>query len=462
MTDLVGRTRELEVLRRILDSACAGRGGICLVAGEPGIGKSTLVSLLSEDAAERGAWPVWGRCWESGGAPAFWPWIEIVREVLSALSQEEAARCLGAGAGVIASLVPEVAAVTEVREVPALEAHQAQFRLFDAVGSFLKRAARDRPLLLVLEDLHAADSASVALLDFVARSAAGAPLALVGTYRVVEARAAGLLTDLARPGRAAESIDLGPLDRAAVAEIVEHVTGRAGSEAVVTRVFEASEGNPLFAVELARLLAGQDALGAQIPLQVAAVIGERVRRLPEPTIALLEQLSVLGREISHVDASELTGMDARALEETLAPAIEGGLVAKPTPSNYRFTHALVREVLHHELEATDRAALHGRIADILAERHQGDPDAPLSRIAHHYRESGPAQAEATIRYCVRAAERALAVLAHAEAADSVRPGPESARCRDAGRHHAAGGAAVVARTCAPARRGDRGRRGRVP
>jgi tetratricopeptide (TPR) repeat protein len=437
---IIGRERELEALTGALDAAKGGRGSTRLVSGEPGIGKSSLVTRLAEEASARDLSVVWGRSWESGGAPAFWPWIEAIRDLVAARSPEEARGALGAGAGVVAGLVPELAQLGPFDAPPPLEARQAQFRLFDAVASFLGRASSQGPLLIVLEDLHAAEPASIALLDFVARTITRHALLVVGTYRVAEAKRAGLLDALARPGRLAETLHLAPLDRAAVARIVEAVTGDA-SEELVDKVASTSEGNPLFAVELARLLASRrgDTEGEVVlPAQITAVITERALGLAPETAATLRRLSVLGRELSITDALAFEDEDASELEALLSPAIDAGLIAKPDASTYRFTHSLVREALHQALSPRERAGLHFRVAEALRERHARDPEPPLSRIAHHYVEAGAQAGDAAVDFKVRAADRALAVLAHEEAAElysdalqaleRLEPGDGTRRC----------------------------------
>ncbi len=173
----VGREDELAALLRALEDALAGRGRLLVIGGEPGIGKSRLAEELAGAAVETGAAVLWGRCWEAGGAPPYWPWVQAIR---SYAREADAARLrsdLGAGAAEIADVVAEVREqVTDLPPSPPIDDPQtARFRLFDAIAAFLKRVAGTKPLVMVLDDLHWADEGSLRLLEFVSRELAEAP-----------------------------------------------------------------------------------------------------------------------------------------------------------------------------------------------------------------------------------------------------------------------------------------------
>jgi len=211
----VARARELGELEAGLSALGAGRGGLYLVAGEPGIGKTRLCDELARSAAARGLAVHWGRAWEAGGAPSYWPFTQILRGV---------ARARGATA-------------------PSLEQFGDRFELFDAVAMFLHEAAEQAPLVLILDDLHAADPSSVQLLHFLVRDLRARPLMVVGAYREAEAR---LLLEigrtLAQVAREAVVLPLRRFQRAEVAEYVARATGRRPRRSGSRRSSSAAKG----------------------------------------------------------------------------------------------------------------------------------------------------------------------------------------------------------------------------
>ena len=188
----VGRGREIAELSAGLDDAIAGRGRLFLISGEPGIGKTRLADELAVNAASRGMRVMWGRCWEGGGAPAYLPWVDVLRTlILNASRDRERHSALPAE---IAQLIPELSSETTMPRVTA-DPQQARFRLFDAIATLLKRFARSVPLLVILDDLHEADHSSLELLKFVARGLTDSRVVIVGTYRDAEVRRSSYLAE---------------------------------------------------------------------------------------------------------------------------------------------------------------------------------------------------------------------------------------------------------------------------
>ena len=253
----VDRKRETVEMRAVLDDALAGRGGLLLLSGEPGIGKTSLADLITTEAAVRGARVAWGRCWEGGGAPAYWPWIAVVRACMRDRDPLALDAMVGHGAELIATLVPELrgsgARAAEREQIPGVsgltsgEPGDQRFRLFDSISTRLAVLARERPLVVVLDDCHAADPASLLLLRFIARDLRHLPLMLIVTYREAEVsrdpERAELMAELGREGI---RIALRGLTAADVAEFVEASTGRRPHERTVERLVSATEGNPFF------------------------------------------------------------------------------------------------------------------------------------------------------------------------------------------------------------------------
>jgi predicted ATPase len=260
-TPFVGREAELAALTADLDAAAGGQGGVVLVAGEPGIGKTRLAEELAAQAAARDAMVLWGRCWEGEGAPAFWPWIQVVRAYLKNVEPAALRQEMGAGAADIAQVVPAIRErLPDLPTPPPVEPEAARFRLFDSVTGFLRAAAARRPLLLVFDDLHWADAPSLALLRFVSRELEGAGLLVLGIYRHAEVDRdhplLGAVADLTR-GQHHRRLLLGGLEGREVAGFVALVAGVAPSPELTMAVHRQTDGNPFFVTEMVRLLASQ-------------------------------------------------------------------------------------------------------------------------------------------------------------------------------------------------------------
>jgi DNA-binding CsgD family transcriptional regulator len=432
-TLFVGREAELGALTADLETALAGRGGLVLLAGEPGIGKTRLAEELAAAAAARGALVLWGRSWEGEGAPAFWPWVQVVRAYVQAADPAALRQDLGVGAADVAQVVPAVRdRLPGLPTPPPVEPEAARFQLFDSMAGFLRAAATRRPLLLVLDDLHWADAPSLALLRFVGRELEGACLLLVGSYRDSEVgRGHPLLRTLADLTRSQRSrrLLLGGLDPQDVASFVGSVAGVEPSPELVAAVHRMTDGNPFFVTEVVRLLAGQgrlDPVGAGTPVQagglpegVKAVVAERLGRLSDDCRRLLEVAAVLGRDFELRVLQPASGLDPGRLLELLEEA-EAARVVGAVPGGlgrWRFSHALVREVLYEGLPAARRVRLHGLVGEALEAVHGADPGPHLAELAHHFVAAAPGgEVARAVRVATLAGRHALDLLAWEEAA----------------------------------------------
>jgi predicted ATPase len=255
----VGREREMAVLRAALEDACGGDGRLCLLAGEPGIGKTRTVHEFATYAGQHGAQVLLGRCYDGAGAPPFWPWLQVIRTYIAHRTPEHLRAEMGTGAAAIAHVFAEVRqALPDLPPLPALEATQERFRFFDSLTTCLKNAAQRQPLLLVLDDLHWADTPSLLLLQFLAREMCQARLCIVGTYRDVALDQHHPLThtlgELVRePGH--QRLCLQGLSQDEVACFLASTIGATPHEAVAAFLYRQTEGNPFFLTEVVRLLA---------------------------------------------------------------------------------------------------------------------------------------------------------------------------------------------------------------
>jgi DNA-binding SARP family transcriptional activator len=265
----VSRERELRQLLGVLGDVLAGHGRIALVGGEPGIGKTRLAEELAGRARELGVRVLVGRCWEVGGAPAYWPWVQALRSHVREADPVALRAQLGPGGPTLAELLPELRDIfRDLPEASALSADGARFRLFDAVAALLRSAAEAAPLLLVLDDMHGADEPSLLLLRFVAREiGASRVLVLCGFRDVDPALGEPLLATLAELVRDAHTVQIAPagLGESGIAEYIERSTGTAPAPALVAAIDAETDGNPLFVGELVRLLEGEGRLARGTP-----------------------------------------------------------------------------------------------------------------------------------------------------------------------------------------------------
>ena len=415
----VGRERELAELIAGLDDAFAGRGRLFMVAGEPGIGKSRLAEELIAHAEARGATVLIGRCWEAGGAPAYWPWVQSLRAYVREADRDGLRSELGVGAADLAQIVPELR--ERFPDLPAPrrpESEAARFRLFDAAAEFLRNAAASRPLVLFLDDLHAADTPSLLLLRFLARELGATRILLLGAYRDVDPVPAQplteLLAELAR--ERATRFTLGGLSEPEVAHYVELTA----SEIAPSRgLHERTEGNPLFVGEIVRLLSVEGSAAgaaAAVPESIRDVIARRLAHLSVACERLLVLASVLGREfaldalarIAEVSESELLDILDEALAARVVSDVPDGT------GRLRFAHVLIRDTLYEGLPSARRVRLHASAVDALETLYGDEPGPHLAELAYH---SVAARDGARgFRYARRAGDRALELLAYEEAA----------------------------------------------
>jgi DNA-binding SARP family transcriptional activator len=372
----VGRIAELAELERRLDDALAGRGAVVVVEGEPGIGKTRLAEELVRRARARGVQVLTGRCWEATAAPAYWPWSQ-------ALGRSEWSSIVSASSGE-ADTDPE----------------SARFELFEAVVASLQTVARTRPILLVLDDMHAADAPSLLLLQFVAQAVAELRvLALAASREPIGA--------LARE-RAVTRLRLRGLSQEEVAAYLGDDT----DADLVTTLYERTEGNPLFLAETVRLVETDGPFA--IPDTVRDAIARRFERLGVDCTALLEVASVLGREFDLRTLARMTARPDAELLERLEEAAAARILtqARPLRERFRFGHILVRDTLYDSLPAGRRMELHRAAADALSALHAHEPGR-LAELAHHALSGG--DFERALASARSAGDDAVGVLAYEEA-----------------------------------------------
>jgi tetratricopeptide (TPR) repeat protein len=392
---LVGRDAVLATARATLDDALAGTTQLLLVTGEPGIGKTAVLSRVAADAAQRGATVLRATCWD-GGAPPYWPWIQILRavpevELGPAAEPAEPAELTGLLAG------PGETARS------GADAADARFRLFDATATLLTRLSRTDGLVVVLDDLQWADDASLRLLEFLGRHLGAAPVLLLGAYRELDAGSSGL----------GQVLPLGGLDEAGVAAVMTAVAGPRPDRELARRVWRRSGGNPLFVRELTRLV--QAGAGEVVPETVRDILRSRLARLSQPCAELLAIAAACGRTVRPELLGRLTEVSADALDEATSAR-----VLTRTEDGLRFSHDLYRETLLGELPAAGRAALHAAAGHALADLRAAGVPVADSEVAAQFLAAGPDSAADAARACALAGAESARRAAHADAAAHYR------------------------------------------
>ena len=392
MDPLYGRAAFLDQAKVAVGRALAGDGRALLFTGEPGIGKSALAEHVAAAAAARHADVAWGRCWEAGGAPPYWPWIQIFR----GLGMDE-----DPFAGGVA--------------VVGTRADDARFAAFDRAVRALQTRAAQTPLVLILDDLHAADAPSLLLLLLLARQLRGSRILVVGAYREAEARlfpeVPPLLAKIAREADVLPLARLGPGDVAAWVQ----ASGR-GAEAA-TELFRLTEGHPLFVVEALRL--GQRGPAQdRLPAGLGAVLDEHLGRLSAPARAVLAIAAVLGRDFAGADVAATGATSLDLVHEALAEAAATSIV-QPTGEvgRFRFAHVLLRDRIYGEIVPSERARLHLSAATVSLAH---GPSAAAAAVHHLFEGQSAGSPRRVAEVALAAAEGSLSRLAFEDAARVAR------------------------------------------
>ena len=415
-TSLLGREEELARFGAVLDAAEQRRGAVVLVSGEPGIGKSRLVEAMLGAATDRGMLTALGRCYEGGGAPAFWPFVEVGR-ALAAQTHDEAGAAVDR---LLRAVRPEGAdhlraggeAVGTVVVDPA-----TRFLVAEEITGALRDLAAHQPLVIALDDVYGADPDSLEALVRVAASLASLPAVVVATLRTADLpHDHPLAAALGELGRLPHVTRIAPRGLT-IAETRTLLAVEAGLDAdleLAERVHRRTDGNPFFTVELARLIGGERTdLDREVPAGVRDVLRLRLSRLPEEIQAVLRVAAICGRSFARdVVAGVLRASEAETLDH-LEIAIASQLIGEePDPGSYRFAHVLIQQAIADGMTALRRAHLHEAVAAVLAPRAAQQPDLWVE-VAHHAVEATAVTSpESAVEPLAMAALHAVAVNAH--------------------------------------------------
>jgi tetratricopeptide (TPR) repeat protein len=435
---MVARETEWEQMLSAIGSAMSGWGRLVFLAGEAGIGKTRLAQEVALAARGRGFLVTSGRCYEPAQAVAYYPFLEALSRGYAAAPPSVRDEVLRRWPEVMGLLLDQGAAVNATSEAAVASTPGqpiAQQRLFWAVAGFLEGLAELSPVALLLDDLHWADSASLALLAHLARRTRTTRVLLLGTYRDSEVERQhpleAVLRDLRRE-QLLECITLRPLSAEGTAALVTAALGVGAIPVELAALLHRrAEGNPFFTHEVLRTLVDRGDIYRHnggwerravseilVPESVRSVVGERVARLSGPAQQALREASVLGQTFTFAD---LAGMDAgpeEDLETALEEATAAGLIRESGGETYTFHHVLIQQTLYEELSARRKQRLHRLAGEALEALPTRVRERRVAELAHHFTRGN--ETEKALTYLTQAAEGARLAGAYREEAALIR------------------------------------------
>ena len=433
----VGRGDERERLASAWKAVASGDRKLMLLAGEPGIGKTTLAAEFAADAYNQGALVVYGRSDEDLGVP-YQPWIEALDQLVTASDEAVLAAHVANRGAHIGRLVPQLATKLHVDVPTGADADTERFVLYGCVTDLLARVASEQPLLIVLDDLHWADRATVQLLRHVATSTEPMRVGVLGTFRDSEIGVghpvSELLAALHREG-GAERIGLSGLDDLDLLALLETTAGHAmDDEGVALRdaLLAETAGNPFFVGEILRHLAESGAIyqrddgrwtadsdlrAVGLPVSVREVIGRRIAALGPDTERVLALAAVIGRDFDIGLLATVTQLDEDTVIDLCDAAVAAAVLATTDRADrYTFAHALIEHTLYDGLSPARRARAHNAVAQAVETVLGDDPGERAGELAYHWSQAvQPSDADKAVHYAQLAGDRALAQLAPDEA-----------------------------------------------
>lgn len=431
----VGRDAERTSLVHAVDRCLTGRGGVFLIEGEAGIGKTTLGQHMATYAETRDMRVLWGRCHHQEGAPPYWLWIQVLRAALQDGAAEQLQSAAGLAGASLAQLIPDVA---DGRGAPAWPAAGSDeptlFQFFDGLTSFLIKQARCRPTLIVLDDIHWADRSSLLLLQFLGRELGNASVLVICAYRHGEITDNDVARDtVAALRRESGSLRLEGLSMPEVGELLSLVSDQSVPESFVQAIYRQTDGNPFFVEETLRLLLDEGILYhdgrrwttrtslQEIPLPAGAyeLLARRLANVSESCRHTLAIAALIGRQFEAAAVAHLAGQPVDAIGEIIDEAVEARLLTRAVRpiGSCSFRQALVQSFLRGSLPTAVRADLHRRYGEYVESTHSSELGLHVAALAHHFlRASDPGSRTKAHHYAMRAARRAENLLAHEQAA----------------------------------------------
>jgi class 3 adenylate cyclase len=423
---LVGRDSELSTLEDSLLSTLRGDGGVVIVGGEAGMGKTRLVNALAARARTLGCMVLAGGCSEAELSLPYLPFLEAIGNYLVKTDAPELAKRLGPAADELAQLFPQLGRLSQW----AGEATQAKMRLFESILMLLRDAANQRALLLILEDLQWADPATRELLDYATRRLRSTNVLVVATYRTDEMHRKHALLPTIQGWRRNGQVELVELNSLTAQQVADMVCAIFEERSVTDEfrdfLHERSEGNPFVLEEMLRDAidrgdifrtdTGWDRKSVaeiRIPPNVRDTILQRLERLTREEVAVLSAASVMGRSFDLPSLAQVAQVDETGALAALETSVTAQLIEEEdrVSGRYRFRHALTREAIYEDLVVPRRRQIHSRVADVIRSRRES---APVD-LANHLFMAG--RNDEAVAMCVEAAQAAIKARAYRDAAE---------------------------------------------
>lgn len=415
---LVGRDSVMKRLDSALERARTGKGSICILVGEPGIGKTRVAQALEERGfSERALWS-WASCHSMESDPPLWVWTQILREYLRTEPADDIRHVLNERINELTRFTAGGNLVSELAGEESFTGH----RTFDGIIQVLKRLSEQRPLVVVLDDLHWADAASLRLLSNLVMDVARWPLLLVGTLRTTEFDAKDISNrhlGYVLGHSNCERIVLNRLTESDVGDYVAAVFGQV-DDRLSRAVFEKSEGNPFFMVELLRpwmYAKPPEADDLGFSSFALDIVRQRLRKLDSEIREILSVAAIVGRTFDlnmlcylteREEATLIDLLDQPLADDTIIPSSEG-------TGRFAFGHELIRELLYEELSAAERKSRHLRAGEYLEKKRASGEEVATAELARHFLSALPnGQVAKAVDYADNAAREAARFYAYAD------------------------------------------------
>jgi adenylate cyclase len=434
---LVNRIEEMNILKEAVYRAVHGEGGLVLVHGEAGIGKTRLLRELGAYAQSRGVQVLHGGCpalFRMDGVPPYVIWKEVIKDYLETCIPEQLYRVIGYYPAEVAKLVPELN--QKLRAIPQslqISPEQEQNRLFEAVSQFVTNLSQEAPLLVILDDLQWTDPSSLLLLHYLARSVQKTQLLLLGAYRSTDIDAKHPLTPVLaelKRERLPQSISLKRMSQEDTSEIIKQILEQDDILPEFCKmVYEKTRGNPFFVEEVIESLKEEGVVyreenrwkikevsEIEFPETVKSILKTRFARLDAECQSVLTLASLVGNDFTLEAMGAVTGIEESKLLELMDKIFKTGLIKERVIHGEgicSFADVLVRDVVYEEISPLRRKELHGVVGNSLEKVYSRKIDEHLGQLASYFLESG--DKDKALHYFLKAGDKAAKIYANSEA-----------------------------------------------